>query len=291
MERVATQANPRTRWLGVEPDDRTTSAFLEAARRVVARDEAERLLGIRGVPAARAGHLVADDALRLAHGLSVLTDADAARVLGGIVPPHVAEVLHRMEHRLDHVGREMALPVDVLLDVWHEALRQLDLPTVVMAGPSATDRGDLVFGSVQVVDAIRVDDPSVEAVTIARAFVRASEEAAPVSVELFHAGHRDGSGAQDLSYMEARMASLTVDPERTVSGVLPICHVSVEVEDRRALDEVHHLAVSDRSGLLTAYAKDISVNPGDGSHNTKIAVQRSRQPSAPRNVLEFVWFE
>jgi hypothetical protein len=279
------------RWLSIEPAERYKSALGKSLPSLVADPAVIDTLAARGIAPDMFETAVKSDLCRLAHALTVLVDFEPGSVLDSILPEHLAAALKGLDFRLDHVGREILCPIDPLLDAWHAACEKLDFLPAPQEGPSMTERGDLVFASVQVVEAIRRDDPGVEAVTIGSSFLRASPDAEPVYVELFFVGHRDGSGAQNARHMEDRLASLRFDPFRIAPPRLPICHLSVEVRDRSLLEEVHRIGQADHSGLVKPYVERISVNPGDGSHNTKLAVQQAHHPSAPTNVLEFVYFE
>ena len=278
-------------WLGIEPAENYRSALGDSLQSLVAHPAVIDTLSARGIAPDMFEAAVKSDLCRLAHALTVLVDFEPESVLDSILPDHLADALQGLDFRLDHVGREILCPIDPLLDAWHAACGKLNFHPAPQEGPSRTERGDLVFASVQVVEAIRRDDPGVEAVTIGSSFLRPSPNAEPVYVELFFVGHRDGSGAQNARHLEDRLASLRFDPFRIVSPRLPICHLSVEVRDRSLLEEVHRIAQADHSGLVKPYVEQISVNPGDGSHNTKLAVQQIYHPSAPTNVLEFVYFE
>jgi len=278
-------------WLDIEADAEICAALSESLQNLVADPSVSRTLQARGVDSRFIERAVRSDLQRLSHAITVLVCHPPESVLASLLPRHLHEALQGLDCRLDHVGRETLCPLDALLSAWHHAREILGFRRVPAQDGSTAPREDLIFPSVQVVKAIRNDDPTVEAVTIADSFFCASEGSEPLYVELFFPGHRDGSAAQHARHMESRLASLRWDPHRVVRPRLPICHLSVEVKDRDVLKDIHLLASDDTTGLVTPYSDAISINPGDKSHNTKLAVRKSLDPSEPVNVLEFIYFD
>ncbi len=278
-------------WLGIEAAEDIRAALGQSLQSLAADPTVISTLQARGVETQFIELAVRSDLERLAHALTVLVYHRPETVLASLLPEHLRETLQGLDYRLDHVGREILCPPDALLAAWHRARDTLGFPRAPGNDGGAAPRDDLIFPSVQVVEAIRRDDPTVEAVTIAASFFCPTGGSEPVYVELFFPGHRDGSAAQHARHMESRLASLHCDPDRVVKPRLPICHLSVEVKDRSLLEDIHRLASQDNTGLVTPYADNISINPGDNSHNTKLAVRKSLAPSAPINVLEFIYFD
>ena len=278
-------------WLGIGAAEDIRAALNGSLKTLAADDSVIRTLQARGVESQFIERAIRSDLQRLAHALTLLVCHPPEPVFASVLPGHLREVLQGLDYRLDHVGREILCPPDALLSAWHRAREILGFPCAPGKDGGAAPREDLIFPSVQVVKAIRHDDPTVEAVTIAASFLCPSEGSEPVYVELFFPGHRDGSAAQHASHMESRLASLRCDLHRVVKPRLPICHLSVEIKDRDLLTDIHRLASDDATGLVTPYADTISINPGDNSHNTKLAVRTSLHPSAPVNLLEFIYFD
>lgn len=278
-------------WLGVVPSEAIHAAFMQSLNDLAHDQAVIHTLVARGVELRHINRAIESDLARLVHAMTLLVLHDPKPILASLLPAHLLGSLQDLEYRLDHVGREILCPPDPLLAAWHRARDTLGyLPAPDVNDPSAP-REDLIFPSVQVVKAISREDPTVEAVTIAASFLCPDAGAEPVYIELFFPGHRDGSAAQHARHMQNRLTSLRHDPHRLLKPGLPICHLSVEVKHRVLLEEIHQLAATDASGLVTPYAAEISINPGDGSHNTKLAVRRGHEPSAPVNVLEFIYFE
>ncbi|KAA1193494.1 hypothetical protein F0M18_06575 [Pseudohalioglobus sediminis] len=277
-------------WLGIQPSRHLLAAVNASQSALLSDPMVLRTLALRGIRADLAAEAVRSDLYRMAHAIAALVEHDPPEILAAIIPHHLADTLVNLGYRLNHVGREMLCPVDPLLEAFHRACDALGYCTASNAGAMNTVRGDRVFPSVQVVEAIRREDPQVSAVTIAASSFRESASSEPVYIELFFPGERDGHSAQHAKHMERRLAALHREKNRLVTPPFPICHLSVEVEDYALLEAVHQLGQQDCSGLVTPYGECISVNPGDGSHNTKLAVQQEFHPSAQVNVLEFVFF-
>lgn len=278
-------------WLGIIPADNIQAALDVSLTTLTQNRTVQSTLRARGVEPRFIELAVRSDLQRLAHALTVLAYHQPEPVLASLIPEHLRDALRGLEYRLDHVGREVLCPPDALLEAWHRATGILGFPPAPGKEDAADAREDLIFPSVQVVEAVRRDDPTVEAVTIAASFLCPAQNAEPVYVELFFPGHRDGSAAQHARHMQSRLDALRYDPYRVVKPRLPICHLSVEVKDRTLLEGIHRLASADESGLVMTYADAISINPGDNSHNTKLAVRQHLEPSAPINVLEFIYFD
>ena len=285
------QRHDNAPWLGIMPADNIQAALDDSLTSLTQNTSVQSTLRARGVEPQFIELGVRSDLQRLAHALTVLAYHQPEPILASLLPGHVREALRGLEYRLDHVGREILCPPDALLHAWHRARDILGFPTAPGKEDGADAREDLIFPSVQVVEAIRRDDPTVEAVTIAASFLCPAKDAEPVYVELFFPGHRDGSAVQHARHMESRLASLRYDPYRVVKPRLPICHLSLEVKHRTLLEDIHRLASADESGLVMPYADAISINPGDNSHNTRLAVRQTLEPSAAINVLEFVYFD
>jgi hypothetical protein len=291
ITRSGTRAVPEGDWLGVSPDPMAEAAFAAQLPALLDDEAVVASLVDRGMMPDLTREAAAADLRRLAHAFTVLTTADRSSVLSSVLPARLLPLISRIDARIDHVGREVAAPVLPLVAAWRRATDILDLEHLPQRRDSATAEGDLVFPSVQVVKTLRRDDPNVQAVTIGRSFVRPDAGAAALSIELFYVGEVHGGAAQHLSAMDRRIDGLSHAPFRLTAPRPPICHLSLEVADRASLCHIHEIGQRDRSGLVFPYDDEVSVNPGDGSHNTKLAVRRRRTPSAPVNVLEFAFFD
>ncbi|MFV8818431.1 hypothetical protein [Haliea sp. E17] len=278
-------------WLDTRPAQTYLAAFNRLLPELSSLPEVtDSLLG-RGVQPQALNSAIRSDLGRLAHAMTLLVDCDHVELLSNILPSHLLSQVVDIDYCLGHVGREVICPLDPLLQAWHSVCEYFDFQKYQPTTPATRLPDDLIFPSVQVVKAIQREDPSVEAVTIAKTFVRSNQKNKRLALELFYVGNRDGTGAQNFEGMQKRLSAICYVPSRSTPPDLPICHLALQLFDRSVLEMLHKMGQQDRSGLVRTYGEEISINPGDGSHNTKFAVRRQQEPSSPITVLEFVYFE
>lgn len=240
-------------------------------------------------------HYVRLDLAHLAQGLTIVFDSDHDAILASMMPWHLYDIIQDVKPVIDHVGRELFGPLDFYLELLDRYAAAVGLVHVALPpGPNVTEKGDAVFQSVQVVEALRQFDPDLEGVTIGKICFSAVDEPQTTGcLELFQPALRDGLAPQCHRHTVERMHNLHSDkategPVTDLSLQPPVCHLSIEAADVATVFELHEVAQRDTSGMLMPYVDRVVENTGDGSTNTKISI-RSRPDSPVYNkIIEIV---
>lgn len=233
------------------------------------------------------------DLAHLAQAFTILFAADHNQILSSMMPDHLYQVIHDVRPTIDHVGREIFGPIDFYLSILHDLADDLGIVhDPLSAGPNVTERGDMVFGSVQVVEALHQFDPDLQGVTIGRtAFTSAADPSHTCCVELFQPSLRDNSAPQPYGRTLERMSNLHAESNRAGDGLSlepPICHISIRAPRVETVYELHEVAKSDATGMVMPYVENVAVNPADGSTNTKISIRHSVDNPVYNQIIEIV---
>ncbi len=252
------------------------------------------------------------DLYNLAHALTILFARDQSIILQQIMPPHLFRVLQDVESEIDHVGRELFGPLDFYLDILREQAERLKLNHIVLPeGKNVSEHGDIVFQSVQVVQALQHFDKHLKGVTIAKSYFKDKQEGSTGCFELFQVALRDNSFPQDYRFTLARMANLYANAnskgiykkieddinkdcifeDGNIPVFTPVCHISIRANDVQTVHDFHKTAKDDKTGMIILYLDKVSTNPGDGSINTKIAIGSDLGIPLYNKIIEVAYFD
>ncbi|MDR4508195.1 MAG: acyl--CoA ligase [Candidatus Brocadiaceae bacterium] len=248
----------------------------------------------------------------LAHALTIIFESDKNIVLQSILPSNLFRILENLDLKIDHVGRELFGPLEFYLNILREQSDKLELEHIALPeGENVTEYGDIIFQSVQVVEALRHFDQHLKGVTIGKIYFKNNQDQKSTGcLELFQVAPRDGSSPQNYRYTLARLANLYANPNRgqtdkmfnrsinkgyiTDDGkiplVTPICHISIKVNELQTVYDFHNAAKNDKSGMIILYLDKVSSNPGDGSINTKIAIRTNSEIPLYNIIIEVAFF-
>ena len=282
-------------WLDVAPDP-AFAALMECdiRDRPDFRSVVIPYLNRRGVEDEEAiENYVLIDLAHLAQAFTILFAADHDKILRSMMPDHLYRVIHDVRPTIDHVGREIFGPIDFYLSIVHDCAADVGIVhDPVPDGPNVTQQGDMVFGSVQVVEALRQFDPDLQGVTIGRtAFRSAADPSQSCCVEVFQPSLRDNSAPQTYDRTLERMANLHAESASAGDGLSvepPICHLSIRAPQVEPVYELHEVAQTDTTGMLMPYVENVAVNPADGSTNTKISIRSSIDNPVYNKIIEIV---
>ncbi len=253
------------------------------------------------------------DLYNLAHALTIIFEMDRNIILQQIMPLHLFQVIQDVESEIDHVGRELFGPLDFYLDILREQAESLKLNHIILPeGNNVSENGDIVFQSVQVVQALRQTDNHLKGVTIAKIYLKDIQSPSTKGcLELFQVALRDCSSPQNYRFTLARLANLYANENNgriykmidrdinkgyiTEDGkiplVTPVCHISIRARDVQTVYDVHKAAKDDKTGMIMLYLDKVSTNPGDGSVNTKIAIRSDLGTPLYNKIIEVAHFD
>jgi hypothetical protein len=283
-------------WLGIEPDPRFLPLIdCNLERRADYRSQVVPYLRARGADDDQMIELlVRIDLENLAHAFTILFCSDHELVLRSVMPEHLYRVIEGVQPVIDHVGRELFGPVDFYLELLRELAPRCGLHHRAQPpGPTTTGAGDIVFQSVQVVEALRQFDPDLGGVTIAKTYFADQTMAADHCLELFQPALRDGGSPQCHRHTVERLTNLHIESVGSAGLSLqpPICHLSIEAPDVATVHAIHDVVANDTSGMLMPYVDRVTLNPGDHSTNTKLSIRSHPDSPVYNKIIEVVHLE
>lgn len=236
------------------------------------------------------------DLLNLAHALTVLFEGDHEKIISSTMPEEIYSYFTGSENQIDHIGRELYGPITFYLDVLRELAPSLMLEHVKLpAGKNITPNGDIIFPSVQVVEALRKTDPDLKGVTIGRIYFH-DQNGMKGCLELFQASLIDNSSPQDYIFTLARHGVLHQNVHLlyvTDFGdflASPIEHFSIAVNHKDTVYKVHHHIKNSSNENMRLYTRQIAYNPADKSTNTKIAIKSDPKYLVFTKIIEIVHY-
>ncbi len=265
-------------WLGCTPAERFSLLTETSPRNLPGyQEQLVPYLMARGVQDEGVmENLVREDLFHMGHAFTVLFEEEPTQVLHALLGEHFF-LMDGINAQIDHVGRELLGPLSFYLPLLDRIAPELGLIHL----------RDLVFPSTQVVKVLQQYDPSLRGVTIGRVYFQSSDSGKIGCLELFQASAQDEKTPQCIEATEERLQLLTSFTGN--SKVIPIDHLSIELNDVEEVYRIHERIHKLASDTLTPNQKEVSYNPGDGSTQTK-AVMRDFFEAPFNKIVEFVHY-
>lgn len=219
---------------------------------------------------------VCEDISHIAHAFSVLFEQDQKRILRNFLGEYFF-LIEGYNAQIDHIGRELYGPLSFYLPMLNEIALNLGLIHL----------GDLVFPSTQVVKTLREQDPSLQGVTIGRAYFQSIESGQIGCLELFQASPQNEKNPQHIEATQKRLSLLTNSTKNSTSS--PIDHISIEVNSVEEVQNIHEHIHKLESVTLQPNQKEVCYNPGDRSTQTKVLIRNSKEAPFSK-IIEFVHY-